>query len=279
MSSESQIIKKAREVSAPIAEEKPKVLSIHGHERIDPYYWMNERENPKVLSYLEAENEYTDLLLKHTKELQGELFTEITSRIPGKEASAPYFKNDFFYYYRYEEGKEYPVYCRKKDMNSSEQVMLDVNILAKGHDYYQIGGLSISPDNRLLIFGEDTVSRRQYTLRLIDLETGINTELGIKNTTGSVAWANDSETFFYTLKDDNLRPSKILRHSLGTNIKDDALIFEESDETFITYTHRSSSGDFIIISSFQTVSTEYQLIPTSDPMSSPVLFQKRERNH
>ena len=279
MNKESQILIKAKEVEAPKAAEKPKVLSMHGHDRVDPYYWMNERENPEVLSYLEAENEYTEALLKHTRQLQDELFTEITSRIPGKEASAPYFKNGFYYYYRYEDGKEYPIYCRKKDLEGTEEIMIDVNELAEGHDYYQIGGLSVSPDNRSLIFGEDTVSRRQYTLRHLDLENGEITDLGIKNTTGSVAWANDSKTFFYTLKDESLRPCRILRHTLGLDPNDDVLVYEETDETFITYAHRSTSGSFIFISSFQTVSTEYRVIPADDPDARSELFEKRERNH
>ena len=217
-----------RHVKPPIAKKTEKKISIHGHTRIDPYYWMNDREDPEVLEYLKAENHYTKKVLEHTESLQEIIYDEIVGRIDQTDMSVPYFLNGYYYYTRYENGKEYPVYCRKKNsLDSPEEIMLDVNEMAKGHEFFNIAGMNVSPDNKLLSYGIDTVSRRKYTLQIKNLETGEIYPDRIPNTTGSVAWASDNKTIFYTTKDETtLRPDKIFRHELRAN-KLDELIYQE----------------------------------------------------
>ncbi|MFW6226536.1 MAG: oligopeptidase B, partial [Bacteroidota bacterium] len=186
---------------APIAKKVNKELSIHNHTRIDPYYWLNERENPEVIEYLEAENKYTEMVMKDTEQLQEKLYDEIVGRIKQDDSSVPYKDNGYYYYTRYETGKEYPIYCRKKEtLEANEEILLNGNEMAEGHDYFQIGGLSISPDNKMMAYGVDTVSRRLYTIYFKNLETGEILEHTINNTTGGCSWANDNQTVFYTLK-------------------------------------------------------------------------------
>ncbi|MFA7194866.1 MAG: oligopeptidase B, partial [Candidatus Neomarinimicrobiota bacterium] len=182
---------------APVAKRIDKILSIHEHKRTDPYYWLNERENPEVIAYLEAENAYTETIMKDTRKLQRKLYKEMVSRIPQDDVSVPYRMNGYLYYERYESGKEYPVYCRKTDENAPEELLLDVNVLAKNYAYYHVSGLYVSPDNSILAFGEDTLSRRQYTLRFLDLKSGEFLPDQIPNTPGGLAWANDNKTVFY----------------------------------------------------------------------------------
>src|SRR6056297_1119607 len=208
--------KNTKNIQPPDAMKKPKELTIHGDTRIDNYYWLNDRENPEVIEYLEAENRYTESVLKPTEDLQEKLLDEMKSRIKETDQSVPYFFNGYYYYSRYEEGKEYPFYCRKKGAHdANEEVMLNVNEMAKGHGYYQVNGINVSPDNKLLAFGVDTVSRRKYTIHIKNLETGELLSENIPVTNGSVAWANNNKTFFYTRKDDvTLRSNKIFRHTL-----------------------------------------------------------------
>ncbi|MEM9916793.1 MAG: S9 family peptidase [Bacteroidota bacterium] len=262
----------------PKAEKQAKELSIHGDTRIDNYYWLNERENPKVIDYLNNENNYTSQQLKHTEALQENLYNEIVGRIKQDDTSVPYKKNGYFYLTRYETGKEYPIYSRKKgNLEASEEIMLNVNQLAEGYDYFSIAALSVSPDNRLLAYGEDTVSRRIYTIRIKNLESGENVEDVIPNTTGRAVWANDNKTLFYTVKDEALRSYKIFKHRLGTAPEEDVEVFHEKDETFSCFVTKTRSQKFITIGSFQTVSNEYHLIDADDPDKPMRVFQPRER--
>ncbi|MDZ7796245.1 MAG: hypothetical protein U5N56_04000 [Candidatus Marinimicrobia bacterium] len=262
---------------APDAKKVEKTLSIHGQTRIDPYYWLRDREDPEVIDYLEKENAYTAAKMKDTRKLQKKLYKEMVARIKQDDSSVPYRKNGYLYYHRYEKGSEYPVYCRKKNENAEEEILLDVNKMAEGYAYYRISGLYVSPDNRLLAFGEDTLSRRKYTLRFIDLETGEFLPDRIENTPGSAAWANDSKTVFYNTKDKTLRPAKTYRHQLGTPAAQDDLVFHEDEKTFYHGVYRSKSGKYIMLVSESTLTSEYRFIPAGEPFSEPVIIQERTR--
>ncbi len=264
-------------IRPPQAQKTPKKLEIHGDQRIDNYFWMNERENPAVLKYLNAENEYYKEMTDHTQQLQEDLFTEMKSRIKLDDESVPFKRNGYWYYVRYDKEGDYPVYCRKQgSLDAAEEVMFDGNKMAEGHDFFQLGGLSISPNNQLAAFGVDTVSRRQYTLRIKNLETGEIYPDKIENTTGSVAWAADNKTFFYTHKDaKTLRSDKIYRHVLRQDQVSDELVYHEKDETFVTGVRRSKSRQFILIGSHSTLSDEYRILSTTDPQGKFRLFQKR----
>lgn len=278
-------------ISPPIAEKIPQELTEneHGNTRIDNYFWMRltdeqkvaeqkDERTLKVIEYLEKENEYTQTVLGHTKELQEKLYEEIVGRIKQKDESVPYKENGYFYYRRYEEGKEYPIHCRKKDnLDNTEEIILDVNKLAEGKDYCKVRAISISPDNKLMAFGLDTVSRRQYDIYIKNLETGELLEDNIKNTLGSVVWANDNKTFFYVTKDETLRPNKIFKHKLGHSQEKDNLIYEEKDPTYISYVIKSKSNRFIEIVSLSTLSTEYRFLDANTPDAEFKVFEPRER--
>ncbi len=264
----------------PVAEQISKALKLHGDTRIDPYYWLNERENPAVVSYLEAENAYREAAMRHTEPLQEKLFSEIKGRIKEDDASVPYKKNGYWYYVRFEKGKEHPIYCRKEgSLSAEEEVLLDANELAKPYDYFKVGGLSVSPDNRWLAYGEDTLSRRIYNIRFKNLETGeLLPDEMLLYTNGSVAWAADSKTLFYTVKDSTLRSHAIYRHILGEDAKEDTLIFKEEDVTFNTGVYKSKSEAYIMIHSGSTVADEYQYLDAQTPEGEFKVIQARERD-
>lgn len=265
-------------MSPPLAARKPKELTIHGDTRTDPYYWLNERENPEVIDYLTAENQYLDTIMSHTKGFQEKLYNEMIGRIQQTDMSVPYKENGYFYITRYEEGQEYPIYSRRKgNMEAPEEIMLDVNQLAKGFDYYAVGGRSVSPDNRLLVYGEDTLSRRIYTLRIKDLTTGELLPDIIPNTGGSATWAEDNKTLFYATKDSTLREYRIWKHRVGTPPSADQLVYEEKDETFGAFVYKTKSKKFIVIGSSSTLSEEYRYVDASKPDDPFTVFQPRER--
>ena len=270
---------KAQKPEPPVAEMIPKELTIHGHTRIDNYYWLNQRENPKVIEYLEAENAYKDAVLKHTEALQEKLYDEILGRIKKTDMSVPYKENGYYYYTRYEEESEYPIYCRKKgDLEADEEILLNVNEMAKGYDYYSVAGHSVSPNNTLIAFGVDTVSRRKYTLYFKDLTTGELLPDQIPVTSGRAVWANDNKTVFYALKDEvTLRSYKIMKHVLGTDVSQDKLVYEEKDDTFSTYVYKTRSKKFIIIVSSHTLSDEYRFLDADTPDGRFKVLQPRER--
>ncbi len=263
----------------PSASMIPETLSTHGDIRIDPYYWLRNREDSAVTAYLEAENNYTDTMLAHTKALQEELFTELKGRMAPADSSAPYLNRGYYYYTRFLEGKEYPVYCRKKAVDgAAEEVFLDANAEAANHSYYQVGSTSISPDTRILAYSEDIVSRRLYTIRFKNLDTGELFAESILNTSGGCVWANDNRTVFYTVKDETLREYRIMRHVLGSDPAQDVLIYEEKDPTFSTYISKTRSGKYLIIGSYATVSNEYHILEADNPTGKFRLFQARERD-
>ncbi len=278
-----------KNMKPPVAEKIAKELIAHGDTRVDNYYWMrlsDEEKNAekpwehaqKVLDYLNAENAYKDGMMKHTLKLQKDLFDEIVGRIKKDDESVPYRDNDYYYYSRYVEGGEYPVYCRKKgSLDAEEEIMLNVNELAEGYDYYQIGGMSVSEDNKILAYGVDTVSRRRYTVYFKNLETGELLADNIPNTTGGVTWANDNKTVFFSTKDEvTLRPDRIKSYVLGDEKPKE--VFYEEDETFSTYVYKTKSKKYLVIGSSQTLSTEYRVLEADNPTAEFRIIQPREKD-
>jgi oligopeptidase B len=268
-----------KNLQAPIAKKIEKKLEKHGDVRIDNYFWMNQREDQEVLDYLNAENAYNDQMTAHTKDFQEKLFLEMKGRIKEDDESVPYMLNGYWYITRFEKGYDYPVYSRKKEtLEADEEVMFNVNEMAKDFDYYSLGGLNVSPDNTMVAFGTDTVSRRQYTIRIKNLETGEIYDEHIENTTGGSTWANDNKTLYYTKKDpQTLRSFRIYKHILGTDPETDELVYEEEDETFNSYVYKSKSREYIIIGSHSTLTTEYRILDANTPDKEFKIFQPRER--
>ena len=268
-------------VSPPVAKIVPHELEKHGDTRVDNYYWLREREDPEVITYLEAENEYTEQKLAHTKDFQDALFKEITDRIKKNDESVPYRVRDYYYYDRFEEEGEYRIHCRKKgSLEGKEEIILDENELARGHEYFSVRGTSISSNQDILAFSEDTVGRRIYTTRFRDLTTGEYLPDQIPEVTGNVAWAEDNKTLFYTKQDpETLRWYQIYRHTLGTDPKDDVLMYEESDDTFGTFVFKTKSKRYLMIWCYQTLSNEFQILESDNPTGDFRVFLPRERDH
>ena len=266
-------------VAPPKAQKQPKELTEHGHTRIDDYYWLNQREDADVIAYLDAENGYREKVMAGLVEVQEELFEEITGRIKEKDESVPYFENGYWYYHRYEEGQEYKLHCRKKgSLDAPESVMLNVNELAEPFDFYAVGSWEVSPDNKILAYSEDTLSRRIYTIRFKNLETGEMLADQIPGAEGDIMWANDNRTVFYTTKDEQtLRAFKVFKHRLGTDAAEDELVFHEKDETFLIGIGKTKSKKYLMIASCQTLSQEYRYLDASTPDGQWKVFQPRER--
>ncbi len=265
-------------IHPPKAPKKDKRLSIHNDVRIDNYYWLKDRENAEVIDYLNAENEYTRQVMSHTEGFQKNLFEEMKGRIKEDDSTVPYKLNGYWYLTRYEKGKDYPIYSRKKEhLDADEEILFDCNEMAKEHAYFNLGGISISPDNKLASFSVDVVSRRQYTIQIKNLVTGELYNDKILNTTGSSTWANDNKTLFYSVKDEvTLRSHKIFKHKLHTNTNKDIEVFHETDETFNTYVYKTKSKKYIVIGSSSTLSSEYQILSADTPDSEFRIFQKRQ---
>ena len=263
----------------PVAKIVPKTLEKHGDKRIDNYYWLNERENPEVIDYLNKENEYYQKSTAHTKQLQDELFLEMKSRIKEDDSSVPYLYNGYYYITRFEKGKDYPIYSRKKgSLDAKEEIMFDCNEMAKGHAYFNLSGLNVSEDNKWVAFGVDLVSRRQYTIQIKNLETGEILPVKLENTTGGSTWAGDNKTLFYTRKDaQTLRSDKIYKHTLGTDASADTMVFHEKDDTFNTFVYKEKSKKYLVIGSSSTLTSEYQILDANNPNGEFKVFQKRTR--
>jgi len=266
-------------IDAPVAKKVAKELEKHGDVRIDDYYWMNDREDPEVIAHLNSENAYYSELTAHTKKFQDSLFFEMKSRIKEDDSSVPYKQNGYWYTRRFETGKEYPIYSRKKQSEEApEEIMFDGNTMAKGYEYFHLGGVSVSPDNTMASFGVDTVSRRQYHIQVKNLDTGVVFDDKLENTTGGSVWAADNKTMFYTKKDPvTLRSDKIYKHVLGTPASEDELVFHEEDDTFYAFVYKSKSKKFIIIGSTSTLTSEYQILRADDPNGKFKPFDVRER--
>ena len=263
----------------PVAKIIPHKLVKHKHTRVDNYYWLNDRENPEVIDYLNKENEYYHSVTAETKGFQAELFEEMKSRIKEDDQSVPYLFNGYYYITRFEKGQDYPIYSRKKEtLEASEELLFDCNELAKGQSYFHLGGLSVSPDNTLALFSVDVVGRRIYTIQVKNLQTGELLSDNIKNVTGTAVWANDNKTIFYSRQDEvTLRSDKIFKHKLGTSQEEDVLVYFEKDETFNVEIAKSKSNKYLAIESGSTLTTEYQILDASTPDGKFKLFQKRVR--
>ncbi len=268
-----------KNINPPIAEKKSVNLEMHGDIRVDDYFWMNERDHPEVIDYLERENDYYDKMTAHTKAFQKDLFEEMKGRIKEDDASVPFKNNGYWYYTRYETGKDYPVFCRKKDsLSGDEIVVFDNNIMAEGQSYFNQAGYTVSEDNRIAAFGVDLVSRRKYTLRFKNLETGELLPEKIENTTGRAVWTNDNKTVYYSRKDEEtLRSNQIYKHVLGTSPEKDELVFQEDDETFFSYVYKTKSKKFIVIGSSSTLTSEFQVASAESGEHKFKVFQKRTR--
>lgn len=263
-------------MKVPVADKIDKTLEIHGHKRSDPYFWLNERENPKVKQYLEDENTYADEMMKDTEGLQEILFEEMKARYKKDDESLPYFFNEYWYIIRYEEGKEYPIFCRKfQSLDNPEEIILDVNILAEGLEFFEVASLSISPDNKIAAYSTDAIGRRIYTLLFKNVETGENLPDMITNTTGKAVWAGDNKHIFYIRKDESLRAYKVFRHQLGTDESEDVLIFHEEDETFDVNVFKTKSLEYIFLASSSTISDEHRFIPANDINAEWKIIQSR----
>lgn len=267
-------------IKPPTAEKVSKVFNEHGESRNDDYYWLNQREDEKVLNYLRAENAYADTMMAATKDLQAKLFAEMKGRIKEKDESVPYKKNGYWYVSRYDEGAQYPVYVRKKEsLTAPDEVLIDQNIMAKGFPYFAVGAMAISDDNKIMAYTVDTVSRRLYGIRFKDLTTGTVYPETIANADGRfIAWAADNKTFFYVKKDvKTLLGYQVYRHVLGTDPSQDVLVYEEKDNTFSVQVKRSRSDKYIfIVSELNQVSTEYKYLDASNPTADFKVFLPRE---
>ena len=263
----------------PKAEKSPVSFKKFNDIRIDDYYWLKERDNPEVIDYLERENDYYEKMTSHTLELQDKLFNEIKNKIKEDDESVPYFLNGYWYKTKYQEGLGYPIYTRYKDsLTNKEEILFDCNELAKKHDYFNLSNFQISPDNKIVAYSTDIVSRRLYTIQFKNLETGEIYNDKIINSSGSFAWANDNLTLFYTNRDVNtLRNDKIFKHTLNTDYETDELVYFEKDETFYANVSKSKSKKYIIISSYSTLTSEFQFLPADKPSDSFILFSKRKR--
>jgi len=274
-----------KNIAAPASEKIPKQLIAHGDTITDNYYWLNDyfKQGPnskKVVTYLEAENKYFDTMMAGTKALQDKLYTEMKARIKEDDESVPVYKNGYFYYNRVVAGKDYFVYCRKKGtLTAKEEILLDVNAMADGHNYFSANGFSVSTDNKLLAYGIDMVSRRQYTIYIKNLETGEILKDEIKNTEGDPVWANNSKTIFYTSKNAvTLLSEKIKKHTLGTDADTDKTVYEEKDQTNFIGLEKAKSDQFILITSQGTLSSEIRYLDANKPDLSFSIFQPRVKD-
>ncbi len=286
----SELFKKVLSIEAPSAKIVHHPFNEHGIKRVDPYHWMRLSDDQKnsgtpdehtksVLDYIHSENNYREELTAHLKEFEGKLYEEIKGRIKQTDMSVPYKDNGYYYLTRFEEGNEYPIFVRHNEsLDSSEEILLDVNRLARNYDYYDIGDREISPDNNILAYSEDTVSRRQYTILFKNLLTGELFPDSIPNTSGSIVWANDNLHVFYTIKDSTLRDYKIYRHKLGTPVEQDEMVYHEMDESYHVYIFKTKSKKYLVIGSSATLSDEFRYLDADNPIGTFQLFQGRLKN-
>jgi len=269
------------DMEPPVATLTPHELELHGDVRVDNYYWLKDREDPAVIAYLEAENEYTEAVMAHTEGLQEELYQEIIGRIKQDDDSVPYKKGDYFYYDRYAKGDNYPIYCRKKgSLDADEEIMIDANELAEGHEFFSMWGFEVSPDGKAVAYATDTVGRRFNTWRFRNLGTSEDLPVVITDVTPNGEWANDSKSFFYTKQDpETLRSYQIYRHVLGTDPSEDELVYEETDEEFSSFIYKTKSDRYLVIGSQQTLSSEMRVLDANQPDGEFRVIQPRELNH
>lgn len=264
------------QLQAPATKKQPKIFNEHGGQRTDDYYWLSNSKDSNVINHLKAENSYTDAYLKPTEELQKKLYDELVSRIPGKDQSLPTKRNGYWYYTRFEEGKQYPYYARKKGTTTAaEEVILDVPKLAEGYQIYLVRGTAMAPDNDRYIFGIDTSGDRRSTLYIKQLSTGKLLPETIANTSGNYAWNNDNKSFYYVLNDHTVRAYKVMRHILGTDPSTDKEIFTEKDSTYSVYLSKAKNGRYIFIHTNSTNTNEAWYLDAANPLATAVVIQPR----
>ncbi len=262
----------------PTAEKKPHVDTLHGDIRVDDYYWLRDKEDTNVITYLEAENEYLEKVMAHTEEFQEDMYEEILSRIKETDINVPYRLGDYYYYSRTEEGKDYPIYCRKKgSLEAEEEIYLDQNVLAEGYDYMDIGLMKISPSQQLLAYTIDTTGFENFTLFVKDLESGALHPDIIKNCGYSIEWANDNQTLFYTIRDSANRPFKLFRHKLGTEQEDDALVYHETDDMYWMGVGKTKDDEYLIMATGTRGTDEYYFLDADNPSGEFKMVHPRTR--
>jgi len=262
--------------SPPVAAKRPHIHRLHGDERVDNYYWLRERADPEVIRYLEAENVYTEAMMQPTEPLQSRLYEEMLGRIQETDLSVPHRKGDFYYYTRTEAGQAYPIHCRKQgSLEAPEEVLLDQNKLAAGHEYFQLGALQISPNQKLLAYSVDTSGAELYTLYFLDLATGELYPETIPQTYYSLAWGNDSQTIFYTQVDAAHRPFKLLRHTLSSAVSEDELVYQEPDESYYLSVYKTRSEAYLLLSLESKVTSEVHVLDANTPRNAFQVIQPR----
>jgi oligopeptidase B len=268
-------------LTPPVARRAEKLLTKHGHTRNDPYYWMRDREDPALLDYLKAENDYTEAVMAPTLPLQEELFQEFKARIRQTDESVPYLYNGYYYYDRVEDEKDYPLFCRKQgSVTAPERLLLDVNILAEGNDYCSAVAPEVTLDNRIMAYGVDFTGRRFYDIHFRAVDSAEDLPDHLQNTTGNFAWANDNRTLFYTRQHpETLRSHQVWRHTLGTPAAEDVLIFDETDETYDVEIDKTKSEEYLFIASSHTLADEYQFLRADSPHGEFQMLNPRRRDH
>jgi len=250
----------------PVAEKRPYVHSLHGDDRHDPYFWMRDRSDPAVMAYLEAENDYTATMMRPTEALQADLYAEMLARIQETDLSVPYRKDNYWYYSRTEEGKAYPIYCRKQgSLDAAEEILLDQNQLAEGHDYFDLGILSISPNHQILAYAVDTSGAERFTLYFLDLTNRTFYPETVEDVYYSFVWANDNRTVFYTQVDEATRPHKLFRHTLGSAADTDVLIYHEPDDAYFLGIDKTRSDAYLLMSLGSKVTSEVRFLDANAP--------------
>ncbi|MBV8235999.1 MAG: S9 family peptidase, partial [Acidimicrobiia bacterium] len=260
----------------PEAPRRPTELTAHGDTRVDDWYWLRHRDDPEVIAYLEAENTWTELATAHSAALEDKLFEEIKGRIQETDVSAPVRYGGWWYYTRSYEGSQYGVHCRRRARagqraadaltdTSDEEVVVDENLLAEGHEYFALGALQLSPDHALAAYSTDTEGDEVYTLRVRDMTTGADLADEIPGTYYGVDWSEDNRTLFYTVLDEAKRPFRVFRHRVGTDPSQDVLVYQEDDEAFHVGLGKTRSREWLVIASNSAVTSEARVIPAADP--------------
>ena len=263
----------------PRAQKIPKSSTLHGDARVDDYFWLRDRNSPEVTSYLEAENDYTQEMMKDTEELQQTLYEEMVARTKEDDASVPARKADYFYYTRREKGQNYAIHCRKQgSLDAEEEIILDENELAQEHDYFRVGIFSVSPDHNTLAYSVDTNGGESYALRFKDLSDGRDLAEIIEDTYYSFSWGNDNRTVFYTRIDAAHRPDRLFRHELGTDPSDDVLVFQEKDDAFFMWVHRTRSGRYILMGLESNVTSEFRYLDADNPSGEFRMVEPRKQD-
>jgi oligopeptidase B len=263
----------------PQAPRRPHVLRNHGDERVDDWYWLRDRTDPAVIAHLEAENAYAEAVLAPVADLRDRIYDEIRGRIQETDETAAVPDGPWSYFTRTVEGEQYVIHCRRPRAGGGEQVLLDENALAAGHDYFSLGGFEVSPDHRLLAYSTDLNGGERYTLHFRDLDTGEDLDERVDNVTYGLAWADDLRTCFYVRPDAAMRPDEVWRHRLGTAADEDVLVYREDDERFFLDLGRTRSGNYVLIESSSKLTAETWFVPTDAPDSAPRVVEPREHGH